>query len=168
MHLLVRLRGGDPNHHQLGIAAGGKMAQEIREDTYNPHDWLRERVSFTFPVHILNSEAFGAVTGLDPAPSPISAETYAQAGLPFFDLYEEEGEGEGKGASGASGFANFKALKSVGQIEEERGLVGDGGGEPLQPGLVQPQRVVRIYQRPLAPMIWHNYEGRVLLRDSQP
>ncbi|ROW03053.1 hypothetical protein VMCG_05770 [Cytospora schulzeri] len=145
LHLLVRLRGGDPNH-QLGIAAGGKISQEIRQDTYNPDDWLRG-VTFTFPVHILNSEAFRAVTGIDPPPSPITAETYAEAGLPFFELYGEE-------TSCVCGSENFKALKSVNQIDKDRGLLEEAVEYPLQP-----QQVVKIHPKPLGAFIWHEFEG---------
>ena len=40
-------------------------------------------------VHLLNSAQFQEVTGLPAPPPPISAETYAAHGLPWFDLYEE-------------------------------------------------------------------------------
>ncbi|ROW06300.1 hypothetical protein VPNG_08084 [Cytospora leucostoma] len=132
LYLSLRLRGGNPDH-QLGIAPGGLINQQVRADNYNPKDWLRG-LTFSFPVHILNSEAFRAITGTNPPPSPIDAKTYAQAGLPFFELYEEE-------ESGIFGFESFDALKSVYRLEGERGLVGDVE-QPVQP------EVVAIYEGP--------------------
>ncbi|KUI53094.1 Ubiquitin-60S ribosomal protein L40 [Cytospora mali] len=145
LHLHLRLRGGCPNH-QLGIAVGGSITQNIRQDTYSPDDWVRE-LTFTFPVHILNSEAFQAVTGIKPPPSSINASTYAKAGLPFFDSYEE--------ASGISGSENFQFLRSVDQMEIDRGLAQD----PDCP--VKPPEVVKISERSLTPTIWHNYGGYI-------
>lgn len=143
LHLLLRLRGGNPDH-QLGIAPGGLINQQVRTDYHDPKDWLRG-LTFSFPVHILNSEAFRAVTGANPPPSPVGAQTYAQAGLPFFELYEEE-------ESGIVGFESFDALKSVNRLERERGLVDDAEQS------VQPE-VVAIYEGP---------PRFVALQDGQP
>ncbi|KAK7731038.1 hypothetical protein SLS53_008840 [Cytospora paraplurivora] len=132
-HLLVRLRGGNPNY-QLGIAPGGLINQQVQADYYNPKDWLRG-LTFSFPVHILNSEAFRAITGMNPPPSPIGAKTYRQAGLPLFKFYKEE-------KSRIFGFESFDALESVNRLEKERGLVDD-----VKPS-VQPGRVIAIYDGP--------------------
>jgi len=41
-------------------------------------------------VHIINSEQFRQVTGFDPPPSPIDAQTYIEFGLPWFELYDAD------------------------------------------------------------------------------
>lgn len=113
MHLILRLRGGwtPMSNAPMGIAAGGKIEQEIQTDNVNPNSWNRD-VTFTVPVQILNSAAFRRVTGEDPPPCPVTTSAYAAAGLPFFKLYEEP--------SGIAG--DFAAVKSVNQIEQSRGI----------------------------------------------
>jgi hypothetical protein len=40
-------------------------------------------------VHIVNSQQFRELTGEEPPPTPVSAQTYAEHGLPWFELYDE-------------------------------------------------------------------------------
>ena len=71
-----------------------------------------------FNVQILNASLFRAVTGTAPPPSPISAATYAQLGLPFFELMEDEGETSSSSSSSSSSLQGFfEGLKSVAQLE---------------------------------------------------
>ncbi|RYO99412.1 hypothetical protein DL764_006807 [Monosporascus ibericus] len=102
--------GGGPES-EMGIAAGGKIKQTIAQDRHDPRIW-EDQVTLTIPVHILNTAAFRAVTGHTPPPCPIDASTYAEAHLPFFGLYEEPSSIAG----------HFEALKSVNEIEQDRGL----------------------------------------------
>lgn len=95
---------------------------------------------------------FRAATGIDPPPSPIDAETYAQAGFPYFDLYKE--------ISGVSGSGGFKPLKSINQVEKDRGLVGE-----VEPP-VQPQQVAMIYDSPPS-IVWPGCGGDVSNADEQ-
>jgi hypothetical protein len=124
--LVLRLRGGGAPviQHIMGVAAGGNIKQSIRKDTYDSDGWDRE-MTLTVPVHILNSAAFRHVTGEEPPPTPISASDYSEAGLPFFDMDEENSDTAGE----------FGELKSVNEIEQERNLAG--GPEPsVEPRLV--------------------------------
>ena len=41
-------------------------------------------------MHIANAELFTQITGMAPPPSPISAQDYSRAGLPWFDLYDAD------------------------------------------------------------------------------
>ena len=41
-------------------------------------------------VHLVNTQQYAALTGSPPPPSPISAATYAEYGLPWFSLYDEQ------------------------------------------------------------------------------
>ncbi|KAI0381386.1 hypothetical protein F5Y04DRAFT_288960 [Hypomontagnella monticulosa] len=94
-----------------GYAEGGKVRQSVREDTISASRWMKDR-TVTIPVQILDTAAFRQVTGTDPPPCPIDASTYAEAGLPFFKMYEEP--------STVSG--NFDAVKSINEIEQNRGI----------------------------------------------
>ncbi|KAI1476044.1 hypothetical protein F4774DRAFT_394493 [Daldinia eschscholtzii] len=118
VHMRARLRGGGVNPHgtrmrfrSMGVAAGGKIKQSIREDDQDPSCWLKD-MTMTIPVQILNSAGFRSVTGKDPPPSPVSAETYAAEGLPFFDLPEEPSDV----------FGDFEAVRSVNEIDRSRGI----------------------------------------------
>jgi hypothetical protein len=101
---------------EMGLGAGGRMRQEIYPDPHGVDTWDRSRMGRVF-VHVVNSETFHAITGSPPPPSPISARTYTDYGLPWFDLYCE-----GRGDLDPS--AEFARVKSVGE------LVG-GGEEPV-------------------------------------
>lgn len=80
MQLVLRLRGGggpvalSEERRRMGIAAGGMIKQNIRSDTYDPKKWMRG-LTVTIPVHILDNQTFRDVTGLEPPPCPIDAET---------------------------------------------------------------------------------------------
>ncbi|OTB01995.1 hypothetical protein M426DRAFT_63056 [Hypoxylon sp. CI-4A] len=108
--IILRLRGGG-GHELLGIAAGGKVEQNIQRDLYDASRW-NETQTIAIPVQILNSAAFRQVTGRDPPHCPIDASTYAEAGLPFFKMYEEPTAIAG----------DFGTVKSVHEIDRERGI----------------------------------------------
>lgn len=73
----------------LGIAAGGYMRQKIYPDPHPPDVWDASNYGCIF-IHIVNSELYREITGLDPPATPIDAKTYTDSGLPWFDLYDEE------------------------------------------------------------------------------
>lgn len=72
----------------MGLGAGGAMKQKIYPDRYGIEVWDQDNYGQIF-VHILNSLQFFEITGLEPPPPPINAKTYAEYGLPWFDLYDE-------------------------------------------------------------------------------
>ncbi|KAI1207588.1 uncharacterized protein F4807DRAFT_172086 [Annulohypoxylon truncatum] len=109
----------------MEIAVGGKIEQNIVEDDTDPTRWMKDQ-TITVPVQILNSTAYRRVTGEDPPPSPIDASTYAEAGLPFFELWEEPSSVAG----------DFEGVKSVNQIEQDRGLA-QGSEAPVHPRIVE-------------------------------
>lgn len=117
------------------------IKQDIWKDAYSPDEWVRG-LTLTIPVQILNSAAFRQVTGTQPPDCPIDARTYAEAGLPFFDLYEEK-------PSDVSGSDAFGSLQSVNDIEVAQGLTS--GSEAM----VYP-RVVRLSEGSLGNTVWHN------------
>lgn len=72
----------------MGLGAGGRMRQSIYPDPYGRDTWDESNVT-TVHVHIANSATWRAITGEAPLPSPISARTYTEYGLPWFSLYDE-------------------------------------------------------------------------------
>lgn len=73
---------------EMGLAAGGRMRQKVYPDPHGLDVWDEERSGRAF-VHLANSETWRAITGEAPPPTPVSAKTYTEAGLPWFDLYDD-------------------------------------------------------------------------------
>ncbi|KAJ0114002.1 hypothetical protein J7T55_010246 [Diaporthe amygdali] len=144
----LRLRGGGAlplrtRDERLGIAAGGMIKQNIRQDTHNPQEWVKG-LTITISVQILNNLAFRRITGLEPPACPINADTYAQAGLPFFELYEEN-------STNVSGAEGFGALQSINEIEMARGQI-----DRPEPMVYPP--INRLYENSLGTTVWKNGE----------
>ncbi|KAM0418758.1 hypothetical protein ACHAPT_012356 [Fusarium lateritium] len=80
--------GGMPSYPEpeMNLAAGGLIKQSIVELHQRAY---QKTNTVAFSVQILNSVSFQQVTGQPPPPSPVSAETYADNGLPFFSVFEE-------------------------------------------------------------------------------
>ncbi|TLS25043.1 hypothetical protein PpBr36_07291 [Pyricularia pennisetigena] len=78
----------------LGIAAGGKIEQHIEPDHENPRMW-DVGSSKMLSVQLLDSHTFKTVTGLDPPPTPLGPEKYAELGLAFRKAWRDELKGPG-------------------------------------------------------------------------
>jgi hypothetical protein len=77
-----------PLDRSMGLAPGGLMRQEIYKDKHGFDAWDTSASSRCF-VHILNSVQWQGATG-KPAPGePPSAADYNEAGLPWFDYYDD-------------------------------------------------------------------------------
>jgi ubiquitin len=103
LHLVQKLCGGGAGNAQMGIAAGGLIKQSIVRDTTDPAIWDPENGTI-FNVQILNSAVFESITGNPPPSTPITAQTYANHGYPYYDIYDEK-------PSGIKG--DFSGVKSV-------------------------------------------------------
>ena len=73
----------------------------------------------SFNVQILNSERFSQVTGFAPPNTPISAQTYAAQGLPFFDIYNEKSVVKGDYFEGIKSIKTIDKEKAEDDVEEE-------------------------------------------------
>lgn len=116
MYLVCRLRGGDGSYLKnaaLGVAPGGLIKQCILEDTNPATIWERD-YAICFNVQILNSAMFQQVTGRAPPPTPISAKTYADEGLPFYKIYGETSAIKGD-------FDGIKSVKEIDKTKTENG-----------------------------------------------
>ena len=113
-----------PMRGLMGLGAGGKIAQRIHPDRYGIETW-DPAGAVSVAVHLVTAEDFRALTGRPAPPSPVSAETYAKHGLPWFDYYDE-------------------AAGDVAPVPELAGLTGtadDPGSEtsvPIDPATVKP------------------------------
>ncbi|MGC6505699.1 MAG: vWA domain-containing protein [Coraliomargaritaceae bacterium] len=99
-----------PCDFSMGIAKGGRIEQEIYEDTFDASDWDLSRSSRCW-VHLCNSELWEHLTGEQPPHKPFSASEYIREGLPWFDHYSE--------SKGVSGSPILKEVKSVSEFSNE-------------------------------------------------
>jgi hypothetical protein len=121
---------------EMGIAAGGKVTQKIYPDTYGIDTWDPDNYATLF-VHLVNSEQYMEITGLEPPPTPISAQTYASYGLPWFGLYDEH-------MGDLSPSAELGRVKTIREIDAER-RTGDPAEAPL---LIDPRAVHNLHHGP--------------------
>ncbi len=89
----------------MGLAPGGKMKQEIYEDPYELKDWDQDDSSRCF-VHIANSLVWRSITSEEPPTVPFTSKEYSEAGLPWFDYYDDN-------ATALEGSDKLSGLKSV-------------------------------------------------------
>lgn len=97
----------------MGLGAGGLMTQHVYEDTFGIDAW--DSATSRVFLHLANSLAWEAITGIAPPPSPCTVEAYARAGMPWFAHYVE-------GAPVADGGKNLKGVKSVHTMATAKGL----------------------------------------------
>lgn len=114
----VRRRSG-----AMGIAAGGRMKQKIYPDPYGVDAWDLASRARVF-VHVVNSELWREITGEEPPASPVTARSYAQAGLPWFDLYDEA-------AATIDPTATLANVKSVKQLDAGESTLPLQDDEPV-------------------------------------
>jgi len=97
----------------MGLAAGGRMRQEIYDDPFEFSDWDTGTRSRCF-VHLCNSLVWQSITGaVPPHPAPTAA-AYARAGLPWFEYYSE-------GSTAVDGSRRLAGVKTVAQLAKEKG-----------------------------------------------
>ena len=80
-------------------------------------------------VHIVNSTMWREITGEEPPATPVTAASYASAGLPWFDLYDE-------GAATIQPTATLKGVQSVKQIDQGKSTLPLQDDQPVKTGAV--------------------------------
>jgi len=98
----------------MGLAAGGKMKQEIFKDPHGMDVWQRSQKARCF-VHLANSMAWEAITGKKPPATPVTADVYTRHGYPWFDYYDES-------QTALEGTEKLKGLKSVMELGFQKGM----------------------------------------------
>ncbi|TEY43154.1 hypothetical protein BOTCAL_0377g00030 [Botryotinia calthae] len=105
-------KGEYDDKYELTLAPGGSIHQAIRKYIFDK-DRYDEKNAIMFNVQFLAPKTFQLVTGTPPPPTPVSADTYAEYGYPFFEIYNEP-----KAITGTFG----ELLKSVGDIDKEKNV----------------------------------------------
>ncbi|KAF8838429.1 hypothetical protein BDN67DRAFT_1070734 [Paxillus ammoniavirescens] len=98
----------------LGLAGGGNIAQRIYEDTNHVRVYDEESGQRLF-VHVVTPKEWELITGIIAPIIPISASTYKQPNVPWFQLSDDH-------TLALSGDANspLSAIKSVAQLDAEK------------------------------------------------
>jgi len=125
--------GAGGHHAAMGLGAGGRMRQLVYPDPYGLGCWA-EDAHGSAVVHIVDGAGFRAITGEEPPPSPVDARAYTAHGLPWFDLYDE-------GAPGVPAPEGLARVRSVGEIERERGGADRADDDPLRIDAEQVRRL---------------------------
>jgi hypothetical protein len=103
-----------PQVVSMGIAAGGSIKQQIQKDTYGVESWSPNKKR-SLTIHLVNSMAYKAITGIDPPSSPITAATYEHAKIPWFSHYDET-------VPAVKPPSVFKRILGISAIEKKRGI----------------------------------------------
>lgn len=112
----------------MGLAPGGLMRQEIYEDEYGIDAWDQDN-GFRCFIHLANSEQYQAITGHLPPHKPVSAGDYTDAGLPWFDYYDDS-----KALPGTDTLSKLTSVAAK-AIEKGNGLLPDN--DPVQPKIIK-------------------------------
>ena len=96
---------------EMGLAAGGRMQQEIYEDDRNPSDYIACDGNRCF-VHLCNAEQWELITGEAPPNTPPSSKDYSDHGFPWFDYYDEK-------QTALTETTKLGGIKSIKQLETE-------------------------------------------------
>lgn len=105
-----------PKGAEMGLGAGGRMRQQIYPDSHGLDTWDLDKFGRVY-VHLVNSMMYREITGLEPPETPVSAQTYASHGYPWFDLYDEH-------LGDVQKSEILEGVKSVKEMDEEKGFEG--------------------------------------------
>lgn len=119
---------------EMGLGAGGKMKQKIYADDHGVDVWDAANFGRVY-VHIANSMLYREITGEEPPLTPITARTYAQHGLPWFDLYDEHHDAIAAPEA-------LKGVKSVKAMDAEKGFAPQQDDDPVE---VPEYRIIKYY-----------------------
>lgn len=77
-----------PDDAPLGLAAEGKVRQQIIPDPYGVAVWDPARAT-SIRIAILAAQSWSSLTRQEPPDRAATPDAYAEAGLPWFDYYDE-------------------------------------------------------------------------------
>lgn len=108
----------------MGLAAGGKLIQDIVKDV-NPPNWWNTSQSRLINIHILDPKSCEQVTHIVPQPPPMDAKAYTDAGLPFYVVQEDVDNRLEEG--------DFENVNSVSAMDKKIGVTTEEEFDPMKP-----------------------------------
>ncbi|ENI00582.1 hypothetical protein COCC4DRAFT_53609 [Bipolaris maydis ATCC 48331] len=112
------------NIKTMGLAAGGKLIQDIYKDT-NPATTWNHAAARIIHVHMLDPESCEKVTHIVPRPPPMDVKRYAKTGGQFWVVEEKVDERLDGG--------DFNNVKSVSQMDKHVGITTEPEFNPVRP-----------------------------------
>jgi hypothetical protein len=109
----------------MGLAAGGRIRQQIYADPHGLDAWDQSISSRCF-VTLIDAVQWREITGEAPPTKPPTAADYTKAGLPWFDYYAADFETLG----GAPALALVKSVAEMASEKGEQVLGPDGEVNP--------------------------------------
>ena len=113
-----------PNLQAMGLAAGGKLIQDIITD-WTPLSCWNTTQTRLINIHILDPKSCEQVTHVVPQPPPMDAKAYTDAGLPFYVMQEDVDNRVDEG--------DFEGIKSVSAMDQEVGISTEDEFDPMKP-----------------------------------
>ncbi len=98
----------EPDNIDMAIGAGGRITQEIYPDTFSADDWQTTPAARCW-IHLVSAAAWRTITGETPPPTPVTAQQYLEARLPWFDYYDAD-------AGDLPTTEELAGIKSVGEL----------------------------------------------------
>lgn len=108
----------------MGLAAGGKLVQDIARDTNGARDWNKQ-ASRLINIHILDPSSWERVTHMVPPPPPMDAKAYTVAKLPFYVVQEDVDNRLDGG--------DFGNVLSVSEMDKKVGVTTEPEFDPSKP-----------------------------------
>jgi hypothetical protein len=112
----------------MGLAAGGRMKQQIYADPHGLDAWDQSVSSRCF-VTLVDALRWREITGEAPPTRPPTAADYTRAGLPWFDYYASD-------LATLGGAQALAVVKSVGEMAAEKGDQVLGPDDEVDPGTI--------------------------------
>ncbi|KAI4932414.1 hypothetical protein J4E85_002812 [Alternaria conjuncta] len=112
------------NIKAMGLAAGGKLIQDIYKDPYPPTTW-NHAAARILHIHILDPVSCEKVTHIVPAPPSTDVKSYTEAGGQYFVVEEKVDERLDGG--------DFDNVKSVSQMDQHIGISTEPEFDPTKP-----------------------------------
>ena len=119
----------------MGLAPGGRMKQNIEKDPYGLDDWDMQHSSRCF-VHITNSLVWHGITGENPPHPPPTAKEYNDAGLPWFEWYDDAS----KALKGSGVLAGMKSVATMGKKKKQKPLPENESIHPTKTVVLHPHK----------------------------
>ncbi|EFR05201.1 integral membrane protein [Nannizzia gypsea CBS 118893] len=113
----------------MGLAAGGKLIQDIYRDS-NPSTIWNTSAAQIVNVHFLDPFSCEKVTHIVPPPPPVDGAEYIKKGLPFF-VVDEQVDNRVDGG-------DFNDVKSISTINAEKGITAEPSFDPNKPTIIRP------------------------------
>ena len=110
----------------MGLGAGGRMKQEIYEDSHDLNVWDLCETSRCF-VHLCNALVWREITGTNPPQPPVTAKEYERHSLPWFDFYRDD-------VAAQEGSKTLAGVTSVATLSKEKGDNAVAGNDSVETG----------------------------------